>query len=357
MRSPQTLTHWCQQLLPHASDSARAAGRDLVLALLCAFTTNLTQLGRQTDREHTGKSNRQRLARWLEHAAWDPVPLYTGLARLTRRWLRRGSQVLLLIDTTHLSDRWVVLQVSVPWQRRALPLYRVVYPYAGPERDQGAALAQALDWLRHHLPGPRDRYVLVMDRGFPSTEWVRVLQASRWRFVLRVKGHWRLECAEYTGQLRHDTPDGEAPRWYADAVLGWRDARLKGPDPRGRAHVVQSWEAAHQEPWCLVTTEPTAAAALQIYVQRMQIEQEFRDVKGETGLDGLADWHDEDRIARFLAWLAVYEWRLAFYWLFAQLGLQAPHYQVRGKLSWIRLTREWFARQLRLLGRTAPACL
>lgn len=357
MRSQQTLTHWCQQLLPHASGAARAAGRELVLALLAGFTTNLAQLGRQTDRPPTAKSNRQYLARWLADPAWDPVRLYTGLSRLARRWLHRGAQVLLLIDTTHLSDRWVVLQVSVPWQRRALPLYRVVYPYAGPDRDQGRALTEALQWLRSHLPGPRERYVLVMDRGFPSTEWVRILRASGWRFVLRVKGNWRIECPEYAGQLRHDTPDWEAPRWYAEAVLGWRDARLKGPDPRGRAHVVEYWDAEHQEPWFLVTTETSATAAIEIYRQRMQIEAEFRDVKGPEGLDGLARWQDVERIARFLAWLAVYEWRLAFFWIYQHLGAQSRQYRVHGKLSWIRTAREWFARQLRLHGRAAPACL
>ena len=357
MRSHRTLTHWTQQLLPQASGCAQAAGRDLLLALLLGFTTNLAQLARQTDRPGTAKSQRQRFARWLADPAWEPERVYVGLNRLTRRLLRRGPQVLLLLDTTHLQDRWVVLQISLPWQGRALPLYRLVYPYAGPERDQPRAVAAALHWLARQLPGPRQRYVLVADRGFPSTEWVRTLQERGWRFVLRVKGNWRMACTAYTGQMRAAPPQGAAPSYYPEAVLGWRDPRLRGRDPRGRAAVVHYWDPAHQEPWFLVTTEGSAARAVGIYRQRMQIEQEFRDLKGPYGLDRLARWDDVARVARFLAWMAVYEWRLAYFWLFERLHLWEPELRVHGKLSWIRTTREWIARQVRQFGRAAPVCL
>ena len=202
--------------------------------------------------------------------------------------------------------------------------------------------------------------MLVADRGFPSTEWVRTLQTSGWRFVLRVKSNWRMECPAYTGQMRQaprDDVGNLGSRWYAEAVLGWRDPRLRGPDPRGRAHVVHYADPACQEPWYLVTTEPSVVAAVQLYRQRMQIEQEFRDLKGPRGLEDLQTWQDAGRLASFLAWLAVYEWRLAYFWLFEHLEHQVTAYQLYGKLGWMRLAREWVARQVRLLGRAAPACL
>ena len=69
MRSHRTLAHWTRQLLPHASACVQAAGRDLVLSLLIRFTTNLAQLGRQTDRPSRAKSQRQRFSRWLSDPA------------------------------------------------------------------------------------------------------------------------------------------------------------------------------------------------------------------------------------------------------------------------------------------------
>ena len=128
MRSHRTLTHWIRQLLPTASPCARSAARDLVLGLLTEYTANLTQLARLTDRTGTLKSQRQRLARWLAAPAWEATRIYGGLSRLTRRLLCRGRQTVLLLDTTHLGTTWVVLQLSVPWRQRALPLLRLVYP-------------------------------------------------------------------------------------------------------------------------------------------------------------------------------------------------------------------------------------
>jgi len=354
MRSQRTLRQWVQHLLPLASPSARHAAASLLRAWRVGFTVELGQLGRQLDRAASAKSARQYLERWLEHPAWEPTAVYGRLARLTRRSLRRQRRVLLLIDATCLADGWVVLQVSLPFERRALPLLRVVHPYAGPERDQVAALSAARRWLARHLPGPRSRYVLVLDRGFPSTEWVRFWQTSGWRFVARIKGNWKVECPECTGQIRQaPLPEAPTPMTYRDAVLGWRDPRERGPEWRGSAHVVRFYDPCQKEPWYLVTNLASAWEAVQVYGERMRIEEEFRDLKGPLGLDLLARWTDGARVACLLAWLAVYEWRLAYLWLFENLHEFAEQLRVGGKLSWIRITREWVARQVRLHGQLA----
>ena len=214
------------------------------------------------------------------------------------------------------------------------------------------ALREALAWWAQHLPGPRQRYILVLDRGFPSSDWVRFWQQQGWRFVVRVKGNWRLECPEFAGLVR-ESPVGPEPALDADAVLGWRDPLERGPDRRGVAHVVRFHAPEQKEPWYLVTNLASAWEAVQVYGVRMQIEQEFRDLKGPLGLDHLATWTDQDRVARLLAWLAVYEWRLAYLWLYERLHVFAEELRVGGKLSWIRTVREWLARQVRLLGRLA----
>jgi hypothetical protein len=329
--------------------------------LLLGFTVQLSQLARQLDRAGTAKSSRQRLDRWLgrrEH--WQPETLYARLLHLTGRVFRGRPLVPLLIDATTLADRWYVLQVSVPFQGRALPLYRAVRPDQGAATTQAELLTAALRFLRRHLPGPRGRYVLVLDRGFPSHLLIRQLQAGRWRFVLRLKGNWRLTHPAYSGQLRHALAAGlvgSVPELWADGVLG---DRRKGVGQRVRccqAHVVAWQGPGHTEPWFLVTSEREAAQAVAIYRQRMQIECEFRDLKGPLGLDALAAWQHQERVARFLAWMAVYEWRLAYLWLMQQLTTYAQRWRVRGALSWIRTAREWLLHQLRTGTFQAEACL
>jgi hypothetical protein len=357
MGSQQSLRQWVAALLPNTNDCCQHAAHTLVRALMVGFHAQLGQLARQTDRSTSARGSRQYLHRWLKRPHWDAIPLYTQLQRLTRRVLERQAEVLLLIDVTDLSHRWRVLQVSTPWQRRALPLFRVVYPYAGPDCDPVSALAQALEWLGKHLPGPRARYVLVMDRGFPSKALITELQQDGWRFVVRVKSNWRLEHSLYAGQLRYAPAAvlvSTGPLLLPAAHLGYGN---RGWARRCTAHVVYYVGPEHQEPWFLVTSETDAQAAVAIYRQRMAIEAEFRDLKGPLGLDRLADWHCPLRVARFLAWMAVYEWRLAYLWEVHQLHTFAEHLQIKGTLSWIRTVREWIAWQIRSKAGPAPACL
>jgi hypothetical protein len=358
MRSHRSLRNWTLFLLPEGSRCCQHAAWELLRSLLFGFTTVLGQLCRQADRRTGAAVTRQFFSRWLNRSDWEPDALYAGLNRLTRRWFQRqhGRQpVPLLVDTTDLAGQWVVLQVSVPWQRRALPLYRAVYPYQGVGRDQVSALAQALAWLQTHLRAPRSRFVLVMDRGFPSNRLVEELKEQGWRFVLRVKSNWRMEHNAYTGQLRQavlQTLVTATPQLHRDVLLG-----SGGQARRSRANVVFFHGAGHQDAWFLVTSETSAARAVSLYRQRMRIEEEFRDLKGALGLDLLHRWLDQDRVARFLAWVAVYEWRLAWLWWKHQLEECAVHFKIKGELSWIRTVREWLLRQLRLAAGREPAWL
>jgi hypothetical protein len=348
MHSRRSVREWVQELLPEGSPSARAAAAVLLRGLLVGFTANLSQLARQLDRSVPAKGAAQWLRRWLGQAALAPDPLYPTLLSLVPAAVWAQPEILLLIDTTCLANRWVVLQVSLPWEGRALPLWRVVYPYTGPVRGQRAALTAALAELGRHLPGPRSRYVLVMDRGFPSNTLVQALQRDGWRFVLRVKSNWRVEHPEFTGLLREAVALGlvqARPRLLAQARLGsW----TQGRDRRSVAHVVCFHGPQHAEPWFLLTSDADPAYAVAVYRQRMQIEQEFRDLKGPFGLDRLAAWVDEQRVACFLAWVAVYEWRLAYLWTVHRLAEYRDRMRCGGRLAWIRVVREWIAQQLRL---------
>jgi hypothetical protein len=358
MLVPGKLRDWLRELLPQAGPCAQAAATALIRALLVTFTTDLCQMARQLDRHTTAKGGRQFLARWLSRPHWEPEPLYTQINRRARRLLARQRTVPLLVDFTHLQDQWTVLQVSFSWQRRALPLYRSVVAYTAPEGGQREQVRAACAFLQAHLPGPRSRYVLVMDRGFPSHLLVRELRKAGWRFVLRVASEWKMTHPDFTGQLKHARPHaalvGPVPRLFAGAVLGQRG---RGQAEWSEANVVSYHGEGHQEAWFLVTSEGRAALAVAIYRRRMRIEAEFRDLKGACGLDTLARWQDAQRVARFLALVAVYEWYLAHLWVTYQVQQWQPFFAVKGRLSWIRLTREWLQHHFRLTARPALASL
>jgi hypothetical protein len=354
MRFPGNLRYFIGHLLPSAGRCGQEAATELVRGMLAGYTTQLAQIARQAipaeaeEKESAVKLRYQYFSRWLNHLKWEPERLYAGLNRKARRTLAHRRHVPLLMDITDLGEQWSVLQVSFPFEQRALPLYRSVVHHTDPEVHRRELVQEALAWLREHLPGSFSRYVLVADRGFPGHWLVKALQRADWRFVLRVTGRWRVEHAEYTGELA-EAPSGAGlvgprPRHLARAFFGRKG---KGADEWSVAHLVLYHGEGRQEPWYLVTSEQRAVRAVAIYRERMKIECEFRDVKGPFGLDALQRWERRERVARFLAMVAVYEWRLAVLWVRHRIGRYQQSLSKYGKLSWIRLTREWIQLRIR----------
>lgn len=357
MRSPSSLRAWIGLLLPGAGRCAHRAAAQLVGSMLAGFTT---QLARQAPGEGDSatKVRYQYFARWLRRPHWDPATLSTGLGRQARRQLARRRQVPLLLDLTDLGKSWSVLQVSLPFERRTLPLYRAVVQHTEPEVKRRELVRTALSFLQEQLPGERSRYVLVADRGFPGHWLIKELQASGWRFVLRVSRRWKMTHDEYTGESsaasRVPGLVGPRPRRLAGAAFGRRG---KGADEWSEADLVVYHGPGREEPWYLVTSETRAGQAVALYRERMRIECEFRDIKGPFGLDALQQWQHRERVARFLALVAVYEWRLAWLWVRHRLRRFRRSLTKYGPLSWIGLTREWIQDQLREAARPALARL
>jgi hypothetical protein len=365
MHSRQSLRSWTRHLLPTAGPCAQQAAWEFVRALLVDFTTNRSQLARQTDRAASAKASRQFFSRWLARPHCQPEELYAHLNRLARRLLARqlrgSGDVVLMIDVTYLGKIWAVLQVSLGWQGRALPLYRAVVHAKEPEEGQTALLKQACHWLQAQLPGPQSRYVLVLDRGFPSHDLNRFWQEHGWRFVVRADNRFKMTHPEYRGSFREAVAVpgliGPQPRLFRAVELGRRRKGLKSRIHWSVVQVVFYHGVGHKEPWFLLTSEADAARAVALYRQRMQIEGEFRDLKGPWGLDELERWQAREAVARFLAWVAVYEWRLAYLWLVHRLQEWGVALRVYGRLSWMTITRAWLAQRWRRSTRRAHACL
>src|SRR5206468_2880564 len=186
------------------------------------------------------------------------------------------------------------------------------------------------------------------------------LRARGWRFTLRVKGNWTMSHSEFQGSLDsalHLGRVGIEPQWFVAAVLGDAQRRESKRVRNCAANLVWWRGAGHREPWFLVTSEDSGLLTVQLYRERMRIECGFRDVKGPLGLDQLANWQGEGQVARFLAMMAVYEWRLAYLWLMHRLVDFARRWQVKGKLSWIRTAREWLQHRMRTGSFQPDACL
>jgi len=212
--------------------------------------------------------------------------------------LIRCRRPVLLVDWTRVSEGFHALVAAIPGGGRALAIYSEVHP----ESELGAASVQNrfLRNLRDVL-GPDCSPTLVLDAGFhgPFLEEIRKLG---WTFVGRLRtnakmrslagGPWlgMRSLLERATRIAHDLGVFRLYRttrsYDARLVLGAKQPLRRARRVRSRssssrrggvhARTIRGWK----EPWLLVTSlEAPAAAVIDLYRQRMQIEQIFRDVK------------------------------------------------------------------------------
>jgi hypothetical protein len=228
---------------------------------------------------------------------------------LSRCWLADLPRLLIVVDWSPLTadQQWQLLRASVAVDGRSVTVYEEVHP----RRRLGAYRVHErfVDRLAAVLPPSAQAPILVTDAGFRAT-WFGLLARRGWAWVGRVRNRDLVRTT--------DGPWLSAKRLYAKATVTARDlgpfvaVRSNPTDcrlvlvkqaPRGRrcrypSGKVQRHSQARQiaraqrEPW-LLTCAPalnvlTAQAVVNLYRQRMRIEQAFRDTKNAALGAGLA---------------------------------------------------------------------
>jgi hypothetical protein len=123
---------------------------------------------------------------------------------------------------------------------------------------------------------------VVMDREFSYLGFLQYLEAAQVSFVIRLN--------QGTHPKFQDSEGREvvlSVRQGQKAV--YRDVWYKG---EVRVHVIGLWERGHAEPlWVMSNLEPEEA--LRMYLQRMKIDETFRDLKDLLGLERLMNRSQE----------------------------------------------------------------
>lgn len=285
-------------------DLSNAAVRGQALAL--------TQLALGSASKTTVRHRVKAVDRLLGSASFaaEHLDIYRSLAA---RWLTGASPLLIVVDWSSLSADmgWHWLRASVVVEGRSITLYEEVHP-----RRHLAAYAvhqRFLERLACVLPEQTSAPIILTDAGFRGT-WFALIKAQGWHWVGRVRNREFVSRVE-VGQ--HAAADKKSPRWfpaktlYADACatsedLGLFDSTRNRPNrcrfvrvkrlPKARKLRYASGKehrntrskkiaAAAREPW-LLSCSPgllhlSAEAIVNLYAQRMRIEQGFRDTKNE----------------------------------------------------------------------------
>jgi hypothetical protein len=163
-------------------------------------------------------------------------------------------------------------------------------------RSENRTTEQFLD---HLLARVGRQAVLVMDRGFGRFALLGHLAAQQARFVVRLtakrdfgvddEGMIHLALLAYRLPLVYERVVYD-PLQKQEVLARYGFRRVHRAGIAGELTLVVQWLADIEEPWLLLTNEPVHREAdawriVQIYWRRMEVEQTFRFLKSEVGLD------------------------------------------------------------------------
>jgi hypothetical protein len=239
----------------------------------------------------------KRVWRFLRNKA---VETHAVLEAVFKESLPRHGPLVVLIDWTELPP-YRSLVMALARSGRAIPFFSLTVNSTG-RGSMVAAEAQALRFLRRCVPCGR-QVILIADRGFANSRWMRQLASLGWGYVLRLKKQVLACSGEAYCKLSHwGLRRGSAP-WC------WGKVTISDSRPT-LTRLVTVWRADAAEPWYLATNlESGADAIVELYSRRMWIELTIRDLKnrkwgiglGEVRLSA-ADRHDRHFLVVFLAY-------------------------------------------------------
>ena len=335
----------------------------------------LTALGRALHSAALVKHNIKRMDRLLGNVRLETerTRLYAALAQ----WmLTRVRQPIVVIDWSDLTPNrhWHLLRASLPVGGRALTLYEEVHPLRSltNRRVHQTFLAQ----LAKILPDGM-RPIVVTDAGFRGT-WFRLVEAQGWDWVGRIRNRTLVQqagvdpwipCKQlYAAATTRPTTLSQVQLVRSHPLRC--TLHLVRQPAKGRHHTsvfgqpVRSSHSRKQaararEPW-LIASSPSLQACpanriMQIYRQRMQIEEAFRDLKSERY--GLGFAASQTRTPQRLAiLLLIGALALFVLWLVGQAAIQQNvHRSYQANTTKRRLVLSLVSLGRHLLSRTPGA--
>lgn len=299
MHANTILTHVLGSCLTNLHAKRTSALLRATTALLHGNITSLTAialcLSGSTKLKHRIKSVDRLLGNSGLHLARGA--LYQNVAQ---RWLQGLSQLLVVVDWSDLSrdQRWQLLRASVVVEGRSVTLYEEVHP----QKLLGNANVHRcfLKRLSGILPAGV-RLIVMTDAGFHAP-WFKIVMEQGWEFVGRIRGRNRVQwgdeeawipARDLYGHAREKTLDLGLGAYARSNPVAVRGVLSKRPNKgRNCLNIYGAKRTGHnssknahsaREPWLLASSvglrHLSADAIVELYSQRMCIEQSFRDTK------------------------------------------------------------------------------
>lgn len=271
-----------------------------VYALLKVKKLSLSHLGRGLESQTKERSCIRKMDRLLgnKHLHAELTSCYKSMSILL---LAKHSRPVISVDwaTTDKRKDWHILRATLNIQGRGLTLYQEVHPQS--KANSPYVQGRFLDKLKTLIPS-QCKPIIVADAGFRFPWFERIIKLG-FDFVGRVRcktsyktsvnGEWFSNCLDLYSKATHVAkPLGryffrKSKSLECEVVLYKKKKQSRTHLNRSgrKTNNTQSNRCAknHKDPWLLVTslhkTEYFSQHIVSIYAKRMQIEEDFRDLK------------------------------------------------------------------------------
>jgi hypothetical protein len=292
---------FCQNLLDNALENSIHAKRKKCLGRFLSdlmdydTTLSVTEIGKRLTSKATVKSKIYAAQTFVNNAGLEKniVCIYKGLAHF---FWSNAKEIVVLIDWTGAcSSGYHSLQASIVGHGRSIPIYHEVHPESVQENT--AIHHQFLMRLKEVIPSHLS-VTIVTDAGF-HREWFQQVLELGWDVIGRI---YSLYCYQLEGETSwRKAKDivfdgiGKASalgkvmlgktKKAVEGYLYTYEERLSGKI-RKKKNKYPSHDKAHsnyyKKGWVLFSSiDKPARFLVSYYKKRMQIEQNFKDIKNE----------------------------------------------------------------------------
>lgn len=212
----------------------------------------------------------RRFSRWLHHPAIVPAQWYRPVIQAALSGWPVDQRLFIALDTTALMP-FVLIRACLVYRGRAIPLAwramrhrstQVSFDAYQPVLNQVCAIMPAGQVI-----------TLLADRGFVHERLFHYLQTHQWHLRLRLPADTLVHLPTQPVSAIRDLcpPPGEQRFFHEVSILG----AAVGPVHLALAALIDQPD----DPWFVVSDEPTDAKTLDEYRLRFDIEETFRDEK------------------------------------------------------------------------------
>jgi hypothetical protein len=212
----------------------------------------------------------RRFSRWLHHPAISPASWYEPVLQAALVDWPLDQRLYVALDTTALTP-FVLIRASLVYRGRAISVAWRALRHKSTQVSF-EAYQPVLDQVRATIPSGMV-ITLLADRGFVHERLLRYLQKHRWHFRLRLPADTLVHLGDQPVCAIRDLcpPTGQDRFFQQVSVLG----AAVGPVHLALACLLDQPD----DPWFVVSDEPTDAQTLDEYGLRFDIEGSFRDEK------------------------------------------------------------------------------